>query len=85
MQQAYPVQFSVDYPDRSLNRLTTAFRIFVAIPIFIVLTSVCIVVSAVSVLVAFLIGQEILSSDGFSTDLGAPNVLRALAGAALPA
>jgi hypothetical protein len=40
MQQAYPVQFSVDYPDRSLNRLTTAFRIFVAIPILIVLGSV---------------------------------------------
>jgi hypothetical protein len=39
-QQAYPVQFSVDYPDRALNRLTTAFRIFVAIPIFIVLGSV---------------------------------------------
>ncbi|HEV8420273.1 MAG TPA: DUF4389 domain-containing protein [Actinomycetota bacterium] len=36
----YPVQFSVDYPDRSLNRLTTAFRIIVAIPIFIVLGSV---------------------------------------------
>ena len=36
----YPVQFSVDYPDRSLNRLTTAFRIFVAIPILIVLGSV---------------------------------------------
>lgn len=33
----YPVQFSVDYPDRDLNRLTTAFRIFVAIPIAIVL------------------------------------------------
>jgi hypothetical protein len=41
MQQAtYPVQFSVDYPDRPLNRLTTAFRIFVAIPILIVLGSV---------------------------------------------
>jgi len=39
-QAAYPVQFSVDYPDRSLNRLTTAFRIFVAIPILIVLGSV---------------------------------------------
>ena len=34
---SYPVQFSVDYPDRPLNRLTTAFRIFVAIPILIVL------------------------------------------------
>ena len=37
---AYPVQFSVDYPDRSLNRLTSAFRIVVAIPILIVLSSV---------------------------------------------
>jgi len=37
---AYPVQFSVDYPDRSLNRLTSAFRIFVAIPIWIVLSAV---------------------------------------------
>lgn len=36
----YPVEFSVDYPDRDLNRLTTFFRIFVAIPIFIVLGSV---------------------------------------------
>src|SRR5204862_1839112 len=35
-----PVQFSVDYPDRSLNRLTTGFRIFVAIPILIVLGTV---------------------------------------------
>jgi hypothetical protein len=33
----YPVQFSVDYPDRPLNRLTTFFRIFTAIPIAIVL------------------------------------------------
>jgi hypothetical protein len=39
-QSAYPVQLSVDYPDRPLNRLTTAFRIFVAIPILIVLGSV---------------------------------------------
>jgi len=37
---AYPVQFSVDYPDRPLNRLTTFFRIFVAIPILIVLGTV---------------------------------------------
>jgi hypothetical protein len=35
----YPVQFSVDYPDRPLNRLTTFFRIFVAIPILIVLAT----------------------------------------------
>jgi Domain of unknown function (DUF4389) len=33
---SYPVEFSVDYPDRPLNRLTTGFRIFVAIPILIV-------------------------------------------------
>jgi hypothetical protein len=37
---SYPVQFSVDYPDRPLNRLTTAFRIFVIIPIAIVLGAV---------------------------------------------
>jgi hypothetical protein len=36
----YPVQFAVDYPDRPLNRLTTAFRPFVAIPIVIVLASI---------------------------------------------
>src|SRR5947208_12701824 len=39
-QNTYPVQFSVDYPDRDLNRLTTAFRIFVAIPILILLATV---------------------------------------------
>jgi hypothetical protein len=39
-QALYPVQFAVDYPDRPLNRLTSAFRIFVAIPILIVLASV---------------------------------------------
>jgi len=39
-QQPYPVRFSVDYPDRSLDRVTTAFRIFVAIPILIVLGTV---------------------------------------------
>jgi hypothetical protein len=31
---------SVDYPDRALNRATTAFRIFLIIPIAIVLTSI---------------------------------------------
>jgi len=39
-QSTYPVQFSVDYPDRALNRLTTFFRIFVAIPIMLILTAV---------------------------------------------
>ena len=33
---SYPVRFDVDFPDRPLNRLTTFFRIFAAIPIFIV-------------------------------------------------
>jgi len=37
MVSSYPVQFDVDYPARPLNRLTTAFRIFVAVPILIVL------------------------------------------------
>lgn len=32
----HPVTFSVDYPDRNLNRVSTAFRIFAAIPIIIV-------------------------------------------------
>jgi len=39
-QPEYPVQFSVDYPDRDLNRVTTAFRIFTIIPIAIVLGTV---------------------------------------------
>ena len=39
-QPEYPVQFSVDYPDRDLNRVTTAFRIFTVIPISIVLSTV---------------------------------------------
>ena len=38
--EPYPVQFSVEYPDRELNRLTTAFRIIVAIPILIVAATV---------------------------------------------
>ena len=36
-QPAYPVQFDVEYPDRELNRLSTAFRIFAAIPILILI------------------------------------------------
>jgi hypothetical protein len=36
----YPVRLSIDYPDRDLNRLTTLFRIIVAIPIIIVLAAV---------------------------------------------
>jgi len=40
MNAGYPVQFSVDYPDRPLDRLTTLFRIFTTIPIAIVLGAV---------------------------------------------
>ena len=36
---AYPVTFSVDYPERELNRLTTGLRLIVAIPILIVLAA----------------------------------------------
>ena len=38
MVSSYPVQFDVDYPSKPLNRLTTAFRLLVAIPIVVVLT-----------------------------------------------
>jgi hypothetical protein len=40
MNEDYPVRFAVDYPDRPLNRLTTAFRIFTVIPIGIVLGAI---------------------------------------------
>jgi hypothetical protein len=36
----YPVRFSVEYPDRPLDRLSTAFRIFTVIPIAIVLGTI---------------------------------------------
>jgi Domain of unknown function (DUF4389) len=36
----YPVTYSVDYPDRTLNRLTTFFRVFTVIPILIVLAAI---------------------------------------------
>jgi hypothetical protein len=39
-QMPYPVRFSVDYPDRALDRLTSAFRICTVIPIAIVLGTV---------------------------------------------
>jgi hypothetical protein len=37
---SYPVRFSVDYPERHLDRVATFFRLFIAIPIVIVLGSV---------------------------------------------
>ncbi len=36
----YPVRFTVDYPDRTLDRVTTFFRIIMAIPILVVLGAV---------------------------------------------
>ncbi len=33
----YPASLSINYPDRTLSRLTTFFRIFTAIPIVIVI------------------------------------------------
>ena len=36
----YPITLSIDYPDRPLNRLTSAFRLFTVIPIAIVLGSI---------------------------------------------
>ena len=35
--EPYPVSFSVDYPDRPLNRASSAFRLFTIIPIAIVI------------------------------------------------
>ena len=36
----HPVRFDVDYPDRALDRVTTFFRLFTAIPILVVLGAV---------------------------------------------
>jgi len=33
----YPLTFSVDYPDRELNRVTTGFRLILAIPLLLLL------------------------------------------------
>ena len=40
MSSNQPIRFSVDFPDRELDRLTTALRIFTIIPIAIVLASI---------------------------------------------
>jgi hypothetical protein len=40
MNDEYPVRLSIDYPDRALNRLSSALRIFTVIPIAIVLGSI---------------------------------------------
>ena len=33
----YPIKLSIDYPDKKMNRITTFFRLFTAIPILIIL------------------------------------------------
>jgi hypothetical protein len=40
MTDAYPLTYDVDYPDRQLDRLTSALRIFTAIPILILLATI---------------------------------------------
>jgi hypothetical protein len=40
MNDVHPVHLAVDYPDRDLNRVSTAFRIFAIIPIAIVLAAI---------------------------------------------
>jgi uncharacterized protein DUF4389 len=40
MNESYPVHFAVEYPDRELNRVSVAFRIFAAIPILIVIGTI---------------------------------------------
>ena len=44
---SYPVQFSVDYPDRPLSRVSTFFRLLLAIPIL---------------LIFFLVGEAVILS-----------------------
>lgn len=36
----YPLHFSVDYPDRPLNRLSTFFRLIIAVPILLVVGAI---------------------------------------------
>ena len=40
MSHTYPLQFDVEYPDRPLNRLTTALRLFTALPIVLLLAAI---------------------------------------------
>ena len=69
-QAPYPVQLSVDYPDRSLNRLTSAFRIFVAIPAVILLGSVS--------------GGTLLTVPGYTGPAGSKGSMFVLSGAGGP-
>lgn len=40
IQASYPVRFAVDYPDRPLDRLSTGFRLVLALPVLVVLGAV---------------------------------------------
>ena len=40
MTPTYPLAFDVEYPDRKLNRLTSALRLLLAIPIVLLLTAI---------------------------------------------
>ena len=33
----YPISLSIDYPDKKMNRITTFFRLYISIPIFVIL------------------------------------------------
>ena len=57
---AYPVNLTIDYPDRNLNRLTTFFRIFTVIPIAIIIGLLTSAESAVAGLVFLLLVLMIL-------------------------
>ena len=37
---AYPVRFDIDYPEEPRNRLTSAFRLILAIPILAVIAAI---------------------------------------------
>ena len=58
-----PVSFSVEYPDRPLNRLTTAFRIFTVIPIAILLGTIGMTVKIRNAVVRRFSGRS-----GYSTE-----------------
>ena len=40
MRQPHPLQYDVEYPDRPLNRLTTALRLLAALPIVLLLAAI---------------------------------------------
>ncbi len=61
----YPVQFAVEYPDRPLSRLTSFFRIFVIIPIAIVLGTVSGGTSQLSGVHSSMVNIHVSASTGY--------------------